>query len=30
MEGRSGSNRKGDEVYSVTFGDEEENEFKLD
>ena len=30
MEGRSESNRGGDEVYSATFGDEEKTELKLD
>ena len=30
MEGRSESDRGGDEVYPATFGDEEKTEFKLD
>ena len=30
MEGRSESDRGGDEVYSATFGDEEKTELKLD
>ena len=30
MEGRSESDRGGDEVYSATFGDEERTELKLD
>ena len=30
MEGRSESDRRGDEVYSATFGDEEKTELKLD
>ena len=30
MEGRSDSDRGGDEVYSATFGDEEKIELKLD
>ena len=30
MEGRSESDRGGDEVYSATFGDKEKNELKLD
>ena len=30
MEGRSESDRGGDEVYSATFSDEEKNELKLD
>ena len=30
MEGRSESDRGGDEVYSATFGDEEKTDLKLD
>ena len=30
MEGRTESDRGGDEVYSATFGDEEKTELKLD